>query len=41
MIRRRVFLGRHVTEHLNWLDIKPADLRITLPRGAYDPAFSD
>lgn len=41
MIRRRVFLGRHVTEHLNWLDMKPADLRITLPRGAYDPAFSD
>jgi hypothetical protein len=37
MIRRRWFLGRHTTEHLRWLGLQPADLRITLPRGAYDP----
>jgi len=37
MIRKRWFLGRHTTEHLKWLNMTPDDLRITLPRGAYDP----
>ncbi|MEQ8662401.1 MAG: hypothetical protein RLW62_16415, partial [Gammaproteobacteria bacterium] len=37
MIRNRVLLGRHATEHLDWLGMRPDDLRITRPRGAYDP----
>ena len=37
MIKRRWFLGRHVTEHLKWLEMTAADLQITLPQGAYDP----
>jgi len=37
MIRRRVFLGHNVTTHLRWLGLKAEDLRITRPRGAYDP----
>lgn len=37
MVRRRWFLGRHTTTHLTWLGLTPDDLRITLPRGAYDP----
>lgn len=37
MIRRRQFLGRHVSGHLKWLNLAPEDLRITCPRGAYDP----
>lgn len=37
MIRRRLFLGRNVTSHLQWLGLKASDLKITQPRGAYDP----
>lgn len=37
MIRRRALLGRNVTTHLRWLGLRPEELRITLPRGAYDP----
>lgn len=37
MIRRRVLLGREVTKSLRWLDLHEGDLRITQPRGAYDP----
>ncbi|MBI3154491.1 MAG: hypothetical protein HYZ20_03705 [Burkholderiales bacterium] len=37
MIRRRLFLGSNVTTHLRWLGLKPEELRITRPRGAYDP----
>jgi hypothetical protein len=37
MIKKRVFLGRHTTEHLKWLGMTPDDLQIKLPRGAYDP----
>lgn len=37
MIRRQWFMGRHITSHLRWLDLTPEQLRITLPRGAYDP----
>jgi hypothetical protein len=39
MIRHRVLLGRHATQHLDWLDLRPDDLRITRPRGAYDPVI--
>lgn len=39
MISRRVFLGRNVTSHLRWLDLTAEELKITLPRGAYDPPF--
>ena len=37
MIRNRVGPGREVTRSLNWLGLKAEDLRITKPRGAYDP----
>jgi len=37
MIRHRVFLGREVTRSMKWLGLDDADLRITLPTGAYDP----
>lgn len=39
MVSRRWFLGRHTTTHLKWLGLEPEDLRITLPRGAYDPVL--
>jgi hypothetical protein len=37
LIRSRQGPGREVTRSLRWLGLKAADLRITLPRGAYDP----
>jgi hypothetical protein len=37
MIRHRIGPGREVTRSLQWLGLKPEDLRITKPRGAYDP----
>ena len=39
MVRRCWFLGKHTSEHLKWLGMPPDDLRITLPRGAYDPVI--
>ncbi len=38
MIRLRIGPGREVTRSLDWLKLAPGDLRITRPRGAYDPA---
>jgi hypothetical protein len=40
MIKKRWFLGRHTTEHLKWLGMTEDDLRINLPRGAYDPVLT-
>ena len=40
MIRKCWFLGRHTTEHLKWLGMTTSDLKINLPRGAYDPVVS-
>lgn len=37
MIRNKLGLGREVRRSMNWLDLGDADLRITLPKGAYDP----
>ena len=37
MILHRIGPGREVTRSLGWLGLTPADLRITKPRGAYDP----
>ncbi|MDN5935576.1 MAG: hypothetical protein L0H75_05285 [Nitrosospira sp.] len=37
MIRRRLFLGRNVTRQMQWLGLTENELRITQPRGAYDP----
>ena len=39
MIRRRIGPGREVTRSLDALSLKPDDLQITRPRGAYDPVF--
>lgn len=37
MIRNRVFVGREVSRSMAWLGLKDDDLRVTLPKGAYDP----
>lgn len=37
IIRHQLLLGRNVTSQLQWLGLKESDLRITQPRGAYDP----
>lgn len=37
LIRNRLGPAREVTRCLEWLGIKDDELRITLPRGAYDP----
>ncbi len=37
MIRHKQLLGRHTASHMKWLDLRDEDLRITLPKGAYDP----
>ncbi len=39
IVRHRLFLGRNTTQQMQWLGLKDADLRITRPRGAYDPKF--
>jgi hypothetical protein len=40
MIRNRMFLGSNVTRSLEWLGIGLDDLKITRPRGAYDPVVA-
>lgn len=37
MIRERFGPGREVSRSLRWLGLRPEDLQITKPRGAYDP----
>lgn len=37
MIRHRVLLGREAKRQMEWLGLRREDLRITQPRGAYDP----
>lgn len=37
MIRRKIMLGHATVEQMQWLDLRDADLRVTLPKGAYDP----
>jgi hypothetical protein len=37
LIRHRLGPGKEVTRSLNWLGLTADDLRITKPRGAYDP----
>lgn len=40
MIRNKILLGAEVRHHLRWLDLTDDDLKITLPRGAYDPVIN-
>lgn len=40
MIRRKALLGREVTRQMRWLDVSADELRITRPRGAYDPVLA-
>jgi hypothetical protein len=40
MIRRKVLLGANTTRQMRWLNLREEDLRITRPRGAYDPVVS-
>ncbi len=40
MIRNKVLLGAEVRHHLRWLDLTDDDLKITIPRGAYDPVIN-
>lgn len=37
MIRRKVLMGRNVLRQQRWLGLADEDMRITRPRGAYDP----
>ncbi len=37
IIRKRIYLGSNTTQQLKWLDLDAKDLKITRPRGAYDP----
>lgn len=37
MIRNRVLLGSEVSRNMKWLGLREADLKIRLPKGAYDP----
>lgn len=37
MIRRKVLLGANTKRQMRWLGLRTEDLRITRPRGAYDP----
>ncbi len=39
MIRNRIFLGQEVSRCMMWLGLKEKDLKINLPRHAYDPPF--
>jgi len=39
MIRRKVLLGANTTRQLRWLGLAADELRITRPRGAYDPVL--
>jgi hypothetical protein len=41
MIRHRILLGRHITHHLKWLGLRPDELQITRPFGAYDPVVPE
>ena len=40
MIRKKVLLGRNTVEQMRWLELDDDDLRITRPRGAYDPPLA-
>lgn len=40
MIRRKAFLGRNVTKNLKWLNLNTNELKITRPKGAYDPVMA-
>ena len=37
MIRHKIWLAREIKKSLEWLEMKEDELRINLPRGAYDP----
>ena len=39
LIRNRLGPAREITRSLAWLGLQPGDLRITQPRGAYDPPY--
>jgi hypothetical protein len=38
IISKRIYLGSNTTRQLKWLGLDAKDLRITSPRGAYDPS---
>lgn len=37
IIKHRLLMGRNVTHQMRWLGLEESDLKITRPRGAYDP----
>jgi len=39
MIRNKILLGGNVTSSLKWLGMTAEELKITKPKGAYDPVF--
>jgi len=40
MIRRKLLLGSNISKQMRWLGLQDSDLRVTMPRGAYDPVSS-
>lgn len=40
MIKHQLLLGRNVAHQMRWLELNESDLRITQPRGAYDPKIT-
>ncbi len=39
IIKNKILLGSEVRRSMNWLQLKDEDLKIKLPKGAYDPVF--
>jgi len=40
MIRHKILLGRTTTQQMRWLGLNDEDLKIVLPKGAYDPPLT-
>jgi len=39
MILHKLFMAREVSRSLRWLELNESELRVTLPKGAYDPVI--
>lgn len=39
IIRHKILMAREVSKSLQWLELEESDLKITKPKGAYDPPF--
>lgn len=41
IIRNKLFMAREVSRSLSWLELEESELKITLPKGAYDPVIPE